>query len=218
MPHEIEIKLRISDLRSFRNSLTKLQAKPAANRPRRVHEMNVLFDSTGQQLAKRSQLLRIRTEAPAPLGTTRLKKHNGHGLLTFKTPVAGQPGEFTSHSEPGTHKIRDEIQLRVDDPAALAKILEGLGLPAWFRYEKFRTTYRLPSSKRWAKGLLIELDETPIGPFVELEGPPVAIDRAAKELGFSKKDYIAASYLGLYFDHCRQTGRKPADMLFRNKK
>ena len=38
------------------------------------------------------------------------------------------------------------------------------------------------------RGLLIELDETPIGAFVELEGPAEAIDRAATELGFGKSD------------------------------
>jgi len=56
-------------------------------------------------------------------------------------------------------------------------------MSGWFRYEKYRTTFRLPDSNAWANGLLIELDETPIGTFVELEGPAAAIDRAAEELG-----------------------------------
>ncbi len=61
------------------------------------------------------------------------------------------------------HKVREEIELRVQDAAALAQILERLGMRATVRYEKYRTTFRLPRSKTWAKGLLIELDETPIG-------------------------------------------------------
>src|SRR2546430_12204052 len=76
----------------------------------------------------------------------------------------------------------------------------------WFRYEKCRTTFRLPASKAWALGLLIELDETPIGTFVELEGPAAAIDRAATELGFSKHDYLSKNYLRLYMEECRRKG------------
>jgi adenylate cyclase class IV len=96
----------------------------------------------------------------------------------------------------------------------MRKIFEGLGLNGWFRYEKYRTTYELPARHKWAKGLLIEVDEVPIGTFVELEGPVPAIDRAAKELGFAPKDYITKNYLVLYLDECRAKGQQPGDMLF----
>ena len=82
--------------------------------------------------------------------------------------------------------MREEIELEVADAAVLAKIFEGLGMRGWFRYEKYRTTFRSARCVSWAKGLLIELDETPIGTFVELEGPPAAIDRAAQELGYTR--------------------------------
>jgi adenylate cyclase class 2 len=62
--------------------------------------------------------------------------------------------------------------------------------------------------------LLIELDETPVGTFVELEGPIPAIDRAAAALGFSKKDYIAKSYLQLYLESEQGRGERPRQMLF----
>jgi len=84
----------------------------------------------------------------------------------------------------GPTKLEEEIEVEVAEAGNLAKNFEGLGLGGWFRYEKYRTTFRLLASKAWAKGLLIELDETPIGTFVELEGPAAAIDRAAGELGF----------------------------------
>jgi len=64
------------------------------------------------------------------------------------------------------------------------------------------------------KGLLIELDETPIGAFLELEGPASAIDRAAKALGFEKRHYILANYMVLYRESCRRRGQEPRDMLF----
>jgi adenylate cyclase class 2 len=104
--------------------------------------------------------------------------------------------------------------MEIADAAALTKVLEGLGMGAWFGYEKFRTTFRLPVMKRWASGLLIELDETPIGTFVELEGPPAAIDRAARELGFTARDYLVSSYLSLYREDCQRRGKRPGDMIF----
>ena len=65
---------------------------------------------------------------------------------------------------------------------------------------------------------MIELDETPIGTFVELEGPPAAIDRAAQELGFTQRDYIVQNYLALYLEGCRRLGQQPRDMVFAAKK
>ncbi len=102
----------------------------------------------------------------------------------------------------------------ITDAGTLQKIFEGLGLRGWFRYEKYRTTYKLPGRSKWAQGLLIEVDETPIGTFVELEGPSEAIDRAARELGFSPGDYILKNYLVLYLDDCKKRGQQPTNMLF----
>jgi adenylate cyclase class 2 len=110
--------------------------------------------------------------------------------------------------------VREEIETEVEDGDALRRVIEGLGMNAWFSYEKYRTTMKLPSSEAWAADLLIELDETPIGTFLELEGPAEAIDRAARELGHSKEDYITNSYLGLYLDECRRRGESPRNMVF----
>ena len=63
----------------------------------------------------------------------------------------------TGNGERRRHKVREEIELEVSDGKSLARIFEGLGMNAWFRYEKLRTTFRLPGSRGWAKGLLIEL-------------------------------------------------------------
>jgi adenylate cyclase, class 2 len=62
------------------------------------------------------------------------------------------------------------------------------------------------------------LDETPIGTFVELEGPAEAIDRAATELGSSKRDYVLKSYLVLYMEECRRKGEQPRHMVFPERK
>ena len=114
--------------------------------------------------------------------------------------------------------MREEIEVEVAEANNLTRIFEGLGMSGWFRYEKYRTTFQLPSSKAWARGLLIELDETPIGTYVELEGPAEAIDRAAEELGFSKRDYVLKSYLALYIQECRRKGEQPRHMVFPERK
>jgi adenylate cyclase, class 2 len=218
MAQETEIKLRISDPKAFKRALKRLGARAATVGSSRVHEWNVIFDTPDGGLAKHGQLLRIRIETPE----AKSKKAKGspakRSLLTFKRPIVAGTARFASAQENHHHKVREEIEMEVADATVLAKIFEGLGMRGWFRYEKYRTTFRLPAASKWAKGLLIELDETPIGTFVELEGPPAAIDRAAQELGHSRRDFILKSYLALYVEECRRLGQEPRDMVFAAKR
>jgi adenylate cyclase class 2 len=218
MAQEIEIKVRVGDPAAFKRTLKRLGARLVGGGTGRVHEWNVLFDTPQGDLAKHGQLLRIRTETPESKSPKGKRTAAKRVLLTFKRPVGEGIAPSPSAEENHRHKVREELELQVTDAAALTKIFEGLGMRAWFRYEKHRTTFRLPSASSWAKGLLIELDETPIGIFVELEGPPAAIDRAAKALGFSTHDYILQNYVSLYVEDCRQHGTEPRDMLFAAKK
>jgi adenylate cyclase class 2 len=206
---EREIKLRIDNVPVLRRALAKLGARVV--RPR-LHEHNVLFDTDERTLASREELLRIRTELLLGRG----RKEVSRFLVTFKRLIERPASHNKVLKKDERHKVREEIELEVSDAAALTAIFEGLGMSGWFQYEKFRTTFRLPVSKTWAKGLLIELDETPIGVYLELEGPASAIDRAAKALGFENQDYILANYLDLYREYCRRRGEEPRDMLFAN--
>jgi adenylate cyclase class 2 len=104
--------------------------------------------------------------------------------------------------------------VEVVEQEPLAKIFEGLGLRGWFCYEKYRTTFKLGGTARWAADLLIELDETPAGTYLELEGPPEAIDRAATQLGYSHQDYMQKNYLAIYAEDCKRRGVTPGNMLF----
>jgi adenylate cyclase, class 2 len=216
LARETEIKLKIGDVPAFHRALERIGAVPAGPGTSRVHEENLIFDTPKSGLAKKGQLLRIRTETPELPGESRPTDPQKRVVLTFKQPIASAPDAELKGPPHGPYKVREEIELEVADAGILARIFEGLGMSGWFRYEKYRTTYRLPDSKSWATGLLIELDETPIGTFVELEGPAVAIDRVAEELGFSKRDYVLQNYLSLYVEDCRRKGKEPRHMLFSN--
>jgi adenylate cyclase class 2 len=215
LARETEIKLKIEDVKGFHRLLKKLGARPVGDASGRVHEENVIFDTPQGGLAKHGQLLRIRTETPEGRGNSmKSKPKPPRVVLTFKRPIARSAGSDSDHLGDSLHKVREEIEMEVTDATTLTTIFEGLGMSGWFRYEKFRTTFRLPASKAWARGLLVELDETPIGTFVELEGPAAAIDRAAAELGYSRRDYVLKNYLTLYVDECRRRGEQPVHMLF----
>jgi len=221
MPRETEIKLRIPNPKSFLRLLKKLGAKPVSPR---VHEHNLIFDTPDGGLAKHGQLLRIRTESPAPAGKQSASKkpasktHVPRFLLTFKSPPEELAIGPAAPPPDRRHKVREELETVLTDANALQRIFEGLGLRGWFRYEKYRTAYRLPAHLKWAKDLLIDYDETPIGTFVELEGPGHAIDQAARELGFSPRDYVLKNYLLLYLDDCKRQSLQPSHMLFPHSK
>jgi adenylate cyclase class 2 len=234
MAQETEIKLKIADVEAFRRALKRLGARPMLGGTGRVHETNLIFDTPQGGLAKHGQLLRIRTETPEVRGKKTARGAAPRVVLTFKSPAMREPGAAEKTEKlaaeiekpgatdklvaAGRHKVREEIEVVVADAGLLQKIFEGLGMRGWFRYEKYRTTFLLPAAARWAKGLLIEVDETPIGAFAELEGPPQAIDRAAKELGYSHRDYVLKNYLSLYVEECRQRGEEPRDMVFQKRR
>lgn len=219
MAEETEIKCRIEDVKAFQRALKRIRTRALGKgKDVRVHEMNLLFDTPEGGLAKHGQLLRVRVEQR---GAAKGRAKRERVVLTYKSPAMrpDAPGAASGYQvRVGRHKVREEYEVEVADAKALSQILEGLGLRGWFRYEKYRTTYRLPGSAGWAKELLIELDETPVGNYVELEGPPEAIDRAAGLLGFAQRDYTTKSYLQLYLEDCRRRGQTPSHMLFAAKK
>ena len=217
MARETEIKLRISDVPAFHRALKRIRARPVGPGTSKVHEENVIFDTPQGGLAKHGQLLRIRTETPELRGKPKTTGPKQRVVLAFKQPMVQPAGAATEGVSYGAYKVRDEIEVEVGECGNLTRIFEGLGMSGWFRYEKYRTTFRLPASKVWATGLLIELDETPIGTFAELEGPPAAIDRVAEELGYSKHDYVLKNYLWLYMEDCRRKGVQPSHMVFPNR-
>lgn len=207
---EIEIKLRVPDVAALLGLLKRLRATEITPR---TYESNTLYDTARQDLRRRGRLIRIRIERPASNLGNMHPNENGAAILTFKGPSheSRRAAKTGGHSKIRSRfKIKDEAEVSLTGPVEMARILRALGLRPAFRYEKFRTTYALPG----VRGLKIELDETPVGIYLELEGPFAGIDRAASLLGYARKDYVKESYGSLYLADCRKTGRKPGDMLF----
>lgn len=131
-------------------------------------EENELFDDRAGSLRASGSVLRLR-ETP----------HGG--VLTFKGP----------RELVGGIKSREERESAVGTPAEVRAILENLGYHPVFRYQKYRESWSY-------RGQQVEIDETPIGGFLEIEGDPEGISAVARELGFTPADYLAESYVGLF--------------------
>jgi adenylate cyclase class 2 len=145
----------------------------------RHFEDNVLFDDAVGSLRASGTVLRLR-QTP-------------HGaVLTFKGPREIEGGV----------KSREERETAVGDPDEVRAILRNLGYRPLFRYQKHRETWT-------HRGQEIEVDETPIGAFLEIEGDAEGIHAVAAELGFSPSDYVTESYVGLFF-----AGGGQGDMVF----
>jgi adenylate cyclase class 2 len=142
-------------------------------------EDNVLFDDAAGSLRASGTVLRLRV---TPHGA----------LLTFKGPRATFGGV----------KSREERETVVGDAEEARAILRNLGYRPCFRYQKHRETWT-------HRGQEIEVDETPIGAFLEIEGDADGIHAVARELGFSRSDYVTESYVGLFF-----AGGGQGDMVF----
>ncbi len=181
---ETEVKIRISDRQAV---LELLRNAGFSLAKARVFEANILYDRRqGSSLRDAGMLLRLR-------------RAGENCVITWKGP-----------GQSGPHKARPEVETSIGSIEAMERILNEIGFKRTFRYEKYRTEFESAAD---ADGT-ITLDETPIGDFVELEGPGDWIDRTAGRLGFRDRDYILQSYGSLYQAHCAEHGCVPADMVF----
>ena len=151
----------------------------------RIFEANALYDTRDRSLREREMILRLRQVGDS-------------AVITWKGP-----------DQPGPYKSRAELETSIGSYEALHQILVNLGYDVTFRYEKFRTEFAAPGKEG-----VVTLDETPIGDFLELEGPGKWIDETASQLGFGRKDYILDSYARLYLADCERRGVEPTHMVF----
>jgi adenylate cyclase class 2 len=184
MAVETEIKLRLPQGTEHARALLEQHGFHATG-PRQL-ETDQTFDLPTNDLRQSGRLLRLRSAG-------------GRWTITYKGPPDASV----------KHKSREEIEADVTDGPAFAQILERLGYRPSFAYEKFRTTFKASSEDG-----IVTLDETPIGDFLELEGPGYWIDQTAARLGFGPGDYITSSYATLYEEYRRNHATVPHDMKF----
>lgn len=179
-----EIEVKIA-AESAANIRARLRASGFGVHKRRVFEQNIVLDDAEGSLRSRHLLLRVRTA----------------GKLITCT--------FKGQEIAGPHKRREEREFHVDNLDECLALFQGIGYTPSLRYEKYRTEF----SREGEPGLAV-LDETPIGVFMELEGPARWIDKTARELGFSRNDYILLSYGRLFEQWCAEHGVESRNMSF----
>ncbi len=183
---EIELKFPISDPAALQARLPQLGFH--LDTPR-TFEHNTLYDTAARDLRVQRQLLRIR-------------QYGDLCTVTHKR-LPDQAAIDTTR-----YKIRIETETTVADGHALAEIFEQLGYIPVFIYEKFRTEW----SHTIERSAHLVVDETPIGNYVELEGPPGWIDQTVAELQIDPATCLTDSYGKLFLDWKQRTG-SPAEHL-----
>jgi adenylate cyclase, class 2 len=135
----------------------------------RHFEDNLLLDDASGTLASRGTALRLR-------------RADGRAILTFKG---------ARREEAEGLKVRPEIEVEVGDGDGTQALLAALGFGPCFRYQKYREVWD------W-KDAEIDVDETPVGTFLEIEGPTETIQEAVTLLGFGPGDCVVDSYPTLF--------------------
>lgn len=186
MENREEIEVKIAA-----ESAATVQALLAAHgftvRNPRVFEQNIVLDDTENSVKGRNLLLRVRAAGDRV-------------TVTFK----GKEAPI------GIHKRRVEREFQASDLDECLAVFAGLGFTPALRYDKYRTEFA-----RGEEAGIVTLDETPIGTYMELEGPADWIDTTARQLGFSAADYVNLSYARLFERWCTETGVTSNHMSFR---
>lgn len=162
----------------------RLRAAGATPQAPRQIEDNAVLDTPALALLGSGRLLRLR-------------RWGEEVVLTFKGPARYDEGV----------KTRMELETRVQDGECMLAILDELGWRPQRRYQKLRETWLLGE-------VIVALDETPIGCFVELEGPAEHLVAAARQLGLDATAATPASYQELWQRWRELHPGAPRDMLF----
>lgn len=209
---EIELKFPIADLNGLQAQFPALGFQ--LDTPR-TFEQNTLYDTPGRTLRASKQILRVRS-------------YGGIWTVTHKRPAGTAAVAEEIVAPAPRYKIRIETETTVEDGPALGEIFEQLGYAPVFRYEKFRTEWsqvtgsidgplftdlalELPAPRPRSH---LVLDETPIGDFAELEGPPAWIDATLAKLGIDPATCITESYGRLFLAWKKRTSSAAENLAF----
>lgn len=149
-------------------------------------EVNLLLDTSIRELADRGCVLRLR-------------RYGSRHILTFKGPA----------SYDGPIKVRPEHELEIENVEKMLTVFEALGYTAVARYEKDRESWQMGK-------VAVVLDHTPMGDFVEVEGPSETLTATTRLLGLEPSNAVRGSYMSLWLDYRERYARRglPVDMVF----
>jgi adenylate cyclase, class 2 len=147
-------------------------------------EDNWVFDDAGGSLAAAGRLLRLR-------------RFGRRSTLTLKG---------AAHFSAGV-KSRSEMETEVGNGEQALAILTALGFSPIRRYQKRRETFSLDR-------VLVSLDETPMGSFVELEGQAERLPAVALALDLDPHAAALGTYLDLWAAYRAAHPGTPQDMIF----
>ncbi len=170
---------------------------------RRV-EMEKMLSSLGQLSEPRVHEVNLR------LDTSELALASSGRLLRLRQDRRARLTYKGLGSEQGGARLRQELEITVSDFDVALRTFEALGFQVQMMYEKYRTTYRLGQVEA-------ALDETPLGDFLELEGPDgESIRQAAEKLGLDWDRRSLDSYTVLFEKARAKLGFDFRDLSFEN--
>ncbi len=151
-----------------------------------VREVNLLLDTEDRRLERAGSILRLRS-------------YGAHHILTFKGPAVYH----------GVIKERPEREIEIEDVEQMRDILTHVGVRQVARYEKDREMWLVDE-------ISVVLDHTPMGDFVEVEGPRERLPTVARSLGLDPSAAVRGSYLSLWREHRSRHPEHnlPVDMVF----
>lgn len=184
MPTEVEVKFRVPDAAALRRRLLDAGFHLETER---TFERNILYDTPDRRLRSQTAILRVR-------------QYGERWVVTHKCLPKG-------HDPDAPHKHRDETETEVGDGEAMGHIFTQLGFVPSFVYEKWRTEFSDSTGH-------CVLDETPVGIYAELEGPPEWIDRTGQKLGIGPGEFLTLSYGRLFEQWRERTGSSVQNLTF----
>jgi adenylate cyclase class 2 len=159
---EIEIRFKVGDVKKLREKLRKIGAKCTEH----WQGYDVIFDRKNE-LREKGRILRLRFR----------KQWGKRAKLTYKGP-------YQKH----IFKIREELEVWVDEPQISLAILKKIDFEPVIQYEKRTDLWEY-------QGIELVIEKLPrLGCFMEIEGSGKEIRKVAKILGFDIKEGIKKSY------------------------
>jgi adenylate cyclase class 2 len=182
MPKEIEMKVQLKNPNKLRKRLKEMRAEYLG----KERQINITFDSPYFRNVERGKFLRLR-------------KTEKNTILTYKGK--GKPK--------ANAKIREEIEVKVDNFDNILKILTLIGFVEKFKFEKNREIYHFKDSE-------IVIDEFPkLGWFCEIEAKNENdIIKVAEKIGIKPKELTNKTYWYFMNEYMKKTNQKLKEFMF----